>query len=462
MLDPVLLSKLSLDQQTEISHLAARIPETDVIELARLVAEEVYDRGLNVRALLKAVVLVGPLAVDHGKRIWHYNNGVWFPDGIDEVTNRISWIMDKRYKKDNVAQVISLTNAWKPKIEGSGPSHLINVRNGMLNWKTGELESHDSNYFSTYQLLVSWDPEATCPTIDAWFEESIDKRIHDLLWQVVGVVWHPGMGFQKIILLLGGGYNGKGTFLRLCQAALPRSATCSVDPKLLDRNRFASAEMFGKTANIVGDIYGGEIYDTSNIKKITGDDVIYAERKMGQPFKFLSECTNLWAGNTFPKSKDESLGWTRRWFIIEFTRMIKGKPNPELEPRMHLELEGALVKAVNGLRVAMAAGDFVSPLVPEHEVAFHEATLRSEVLFFNEKLDFSDVHKTPIPKSELMKAYETFCRSQELKAVSRTVFYKSLGKHGTPHIQEHWVSSVGNRRRGYIGLAFKIQPEPTE
>ena len=458
MLDPVLLSKLSLDQQNEISHLATRIPESDVIELARLVAEEVYDRSLNVRALLKAVELVGPLAVDHGKRIWHYNNGVWLSDGIDEVTNRISWIMDKRYKRDNVAQVVSLTNAWKPKVEGSGPSHLINVRNGMLNWKTGELESHDANYFSTVQLLVSWNPEATCPTIDAWFEESIDKGIHDLLWQVAGVVWHPGMGFQKIILLLGDGYNGKGTFLRLCQAALPRSATCSVDPKLLAGNRFASAEMFGKTANIVGDIYGGELYDTSNIKKITGDDVIHAERKMGHPFNFLSECTNLWAGNKFPESKDESLGWRRRWFIIPFTKEIKGKPNPDLEPRMHLELEGALVKAVNGLRIAMEAGDFVSKSIPEHDVEFYEKVLRSEILFFNEKLDFADSHKTPIANIELMRSYEIFCRSKGLKAVSRTAFYKSLEKHGTPHIQDRWISSGEYRGRGYMGLAFKAPP----
>jgi putative DNA primase/helicase len=458
MLDPALLSKLSLDQQNEISHLATRIPESDVIELARLVAEEVYDRSLNVRALLKAVELVGPLAVDHGKRIWHYNNGVWLSDGIDEVTNRISWIMDKRYKRDNVAQVASLTNAWKPKIEGSGPSHLINVRNGMLNWKTGELESHDANYFSTVQLLVSWNPDATCPTIDAWLEESIDKSIHDLLWQVAGVVWHPGMGFQKIILLLGDGYNGKGTFLRLCQAALPRSATCSVDPKLLAGNRFASAEMFGKTANIVGDIYGGELYDTSNIKKITGDDVIHAERKMGHPFNFLSECTNLWAGNKFPESKDESLGWKRRWFIIPFTKEIQGKPNPDLEPRMHLELEGALVKAVNGLRIAMEAGDFVSKSIPENDVEFYEKVLRSEILFFNEKLDFADSYETPIANIELMKSYEIFCRSRGLKAVSRTAFYKSLEKHGTPHVQVRWISSDEYRGRGYIGLAFKVPP----
>lgn len=462
MLDPVLLSKLTLNQQREISLLAARDASVNIEELARLITEEIYDRSLNVRALLNAVELAGPLAIDAGKKIWHYSNGVWFPDGIDEVTNRVAWMMDKRYRKDNVAQVVSLTNAWKPKIKGLGPSHLMNVRNGMLNWKTGELENHDANYFSTYQLLVSWNPNATCPTIDAWLEESIDGSIHDLLWQVVGVAWHPGMGFQKIILLLGDGYNGKGTFLRLCQAALPRSATCSVDPKLLADNRFASAEMFGKTANIVGDISREVLYDTSQIKKITGDDYIYAERKMGHPFEFLSECTNLWAGNSLPVSIDESLGWKRRWFIIEFTRMIKGKPNPELEPRMHLELEGALVKAVNGLRVAMAAGDFVSPLIPEHEVAFHEATHRSEVRFFNEKLDFSDKHKTPMQKSELMNSYEAFCRSRDLKAVSRTAFYKSLEKHGTPHIQDHWISSYEYRGRGYIGLAFKIQPEPPE
>ena len=460
MLDPVLLSKLSLDQQNEISHLATRIPESDVIELARLVAEEIYDRGLNVRALLKAVDLVGPLAIDAGKKIWHYNNGVWLPDGIDEVTNRVSWMMDRRYRKDNVQQVASLITARSPEIQGLGPSHLINVRNGMLNWKTGELENHDANYFSTYQLLVSWNPEATCPTIDAWFEESIDKRIHDLLWQVIGVVWHPAMGFQKIIFLLGDGYNGKGTFTRLCRAALPKSATCSVDPERMADNRFASAEMFGKTANIVGDIDHSSIRHTSEIKKITGDDEIYAERKMGQPFTFISQCTNLWAGNNFPGSNDESHGWTRRWMIIQFERKITGKPNAYLEPQMHLELEGALVKAVNALRRAMENGDFIRP-ESLNEGRYLERIMRiASTMYFKNALDFSSSYKNAIGKSELWESYRNYCLSNEFETLSRGDFYKSLERHGHPHIQGHWVTSPGKRERGYIGLSFRIQPEP--
>jgi P4 family phage/plasmid primase-like protien len=341
MIDPVHLSKLEADQVVRINHYRVHRPEVNVRRLAELIADEIFDRGLITTKLLEAVELLGPFAVDKGKRIWHFSDGVWVPSGEDDLTMRVVLCTGNRYRKDHVTQVASIIKARNPRINGLGPKNLINVRNGMLDWETLELFSHDPKYYSTYQVNAVWDPKSKCPVTDAWMESIFGTEIIKLLWQVMGVTIHPAMGFQKAIALIGGGLNGKGTFLRLCHALLPDSAICAIDPKVLTSNRFASAELFGKTANICGDIERFTFNSTAEFKKITGEDIINAERKNGHPFTFQSEATMLFSGNKMPASRDTSLGWFRRWLIIPMNRTIQGPPDRTLNERMKEELDGA-------------------------------------------------------------------------------------------------------------------------
>ena len=454
MIDPIVMSKLSLVQQKEILSIKMKNPEVDVNLLAKIISENLFEgRGLVVSELLRAVETLGPFAVDAGKKLWHFQSGVWRPNGIDELTQRVAFCTGTKYRKEHVAQVCSLLLARDPKIEGLGPRSLINVQNGMLDWRTEKLLPHDAKYFSTYQLQVRWEPSATCPTIINWLDKTIDSNLHSLIWQIIGVTWYPAMGFQQAIALIGGGKNGKGTLLRLCKAALPDSACCAVDPKKLSENRFSSAELFGKTANIVGDIERMTLNSTAEIKKITGEDPVSAERKMGQPFTFISQATNLFAGNRMPKSSDTSFGWFRRWLIVPLERTIQEAPDLDLEPKMHAELEGALVLAVRGLKQAMEQGGFDTPDLVKEASKNYEYSCSSAAYFINESIEFDSRHTTPISRSQLVDAYENFCRSRRLFVESRHRLYELIEDLGAAHIREKWLTRSGaSDERGFIGM----------
>ena len=170
MINPVHFSKLEADQVKRLNYYRAHRSEVNVTRLAELIADEIFDRGLITTKLLEAVELLGPFAVDKGKRIWHFSEGVWVPSGEDDLTMRVVLCTGNRYRKDHVTQVASIIKARNPRINGLGPKNLINVRNGMLDWETLELFSHDPKYYSTYQVNAVWDTKSKCPVTDAWME----------------------------------------------------------------------------------------------------------------------------------------------------------------------------------------------------------------------------------------------------------------------------------------------------
>ena len=458
MINPVSSSKLSLMQQKKISELRIRRSEIDTAYLVDMLADGIFNKGLVVETLLRATEMLGPFAVDRGKKIWYYSSGVWCPDGMDELTRRVLFCTGDKYRKEYVNQVVSLVQARKPQIVGLGPSKYLNLKNGMLDWSTQELVPHNPNFYSPIQLDISWNPEATCPEVDKWMASTFDSELHTLLWEIIGVCWYPGMGFQKMILLIGGGNNGKGTFLRLCSSALPDSAISAIDPKIISVNRFASAELFGKTLNVCGDIDRFTFNATGEIKRMTGDDSLYAERKNGQPFNFTNEATMLFSGNKIPQSRDVAHGWFRRWLIVPMTRRIQGPPDLDIESRLRAELEGVLVKAVKGLVHAKSNRGFSEPEASRKALENYEYSCNSSAFFINECIEFSADFRSPIGKNQLMDSYLEFCTERKLEIDSRSQFYSELEERGSDVIQDKWLtSSPGSRERGYTGVSFKAR-----
>lgn len=435
------------------------------LESAQVSNEELMDsmqrgfldnRGnLNLNTMIQALETISPLAVAGDTQLWYYKSGVWHSGGKNEVKRNLHHLLGERARPSHVNNVVEFLEARIPEIDGPGPEGFLNFKNGMLNWKTLELLPHNQNYYSTYQINQNWNPQAECPTIDGFLEAVADPQTVKLLWEVAGIAIYPRLGFHKAILLDGDGRNGKGTYLRLIEAVVPKSARSSLELQRIESDRFACAQLYGKVLNICGDIPETSLSDTSKFKMITGEDEISAEYKHRDIFTFTSQATLIFSANELPETNDGTKGFFSRLLLIPFDKMSldDGDIDRTLEPRMHLELEGFIVKAVMGMRDAKARGKFLPTERSEKALEVYKFAM-DNIRNFSE----SCLVKSPealVGRPEMYDHYRRFCEAQELRPSSPKAFYRKVQK-----LNEKWLipRQVAGGRQVFEGV--QVVPIP--
>lgn len=329
--------------------------------------------GLQVLRLTAAVDAMGPLATDYTGRVYQYADGVWVPDGERVVRSRVVALLGEQYRMLHASTVIDVVRSREPLLDDEQQdTDNLNLPNGLLRWREYRLEQHRPDVASTIRLPVRWNPEATCPNIERWIGQVFPADAREFVEEVIGYALFNGNPLHKAVLLFGRGRNGKGTFLRLLHALIGSRNISAVTPQSLDDNRFRAAELYGKVANLVGDVDPRIFKATETFKQVTGGDVITAERKHGQPFQFTCRALMFAAFNELPRSADTSEGFFSRWIVVPMMAYFPaGVADPSVEAKMHTpeELEGLLVLAVRGLNRVMARGRFEIPESVQAEMA---------------------------------------------------------------------------------------------
>lgn len=84
-------------------------------------------------------------------------------------------------------------------------------------------------------------------------------------------------------------------------------------------------------------------------KMLTGEDRISGEHKYGDSFTFNCWAVPVFSANKIPGSADVSVGYLRRWVILEFDRTFVGDPIISLSDQLIEELPGIVAKALTFL-----------------------------------------------------------------------------------------------------------------
>jgi putative DNA primase/helicase len=317
--------------------------------------------GLKAYAAANAVRELGPVRWGIDRTFWCYTDGVW--KSSDELIHaRICRVLGDDYRPGHGVTVRDVLRAELPRIEITPVSEYINVSNGMLEWNSSTVvdrHPHQELHLSTVQLPVTYRVSATCPAFDDFLAWAVAEDDIQRVWEIIGYLMMSGNPLQRAVLLTGGGGNGKGVLLEVIKRLLGEGNCTSVPLHDFADNRFVTAELFGKLANICGDIDATYIENTSRIKEITGEDTVMGERKGQDPFYFKPWCKMVFSANDIPASADSSRGWTRRFEIVHFpnTPLVNDRG---LKDRLttSASLAGIARKAILALRELMARGDF--------------------------------------------------------------------------------------------------------
>lgn len=232
----------------------------------------------------------------------------------------------------------------------------------LLDWRTGELKPWDPETNLTYVLPVEYDPNAKCPAWERRLAEWLpDEGSRKIMQEFVGYSLIPYMGFEKALMIVGEGANGKSLFLETIQGMLGYEVVGSINMRSLF-SRFGPAELLGKILNIVNEagseyLRGAHADDFKNL--VSGGRII-ADVKNKAPLTFNNTAKFIFASNHDVKTSDKSEGWLRRMLIVPFEQDFSKSPVPKYEIMSELRKEyaGIFNWALEGLRRLMQNKQF--------------------------------------------------------------------------------------------------------
>jgi len=208
----------------------------------------------------------------------------------------------------------------------------ICLKNGMLNLSTFEMASHSPDFLCTYSLPVSFDQdtEKRCSRWEKYLEETVQTAEPIAqLQEFAGYCLTKNTMYQKALFLLGPGEDGKSIFLNILKEMLGEENCAAVSFVDLE-NEFHRSSLYHKLINISTEI-GAQAIESPYFKAITGGDMINAALKHKNVFQFQPYCRLAFAGNSFPRIRDNSHGYFRRFLPVQFKRQFL-ESDPQRDP----------------------------------------------------------------------------------------------------------------------------------
>ena len=435
-------------------------PATSLSPATVSVPDVFFDHeGLKVQHLAAAVaerVTYGWGRID--QRFYTYTAGVWRA-GDDESCQQITHLLGDRYRhshRTNVLDVLRYTNHI-PVIDSTPAPRWINVPNGLIDWREQVLYPHSPDVLSVTQLPVEYDEDADCPEFRAFLASALPADCvtpteggPGFIWELIAYALYSGNPFHIAVLLFGTGRNGKGVFLHTLERLLGPANLSSVTLHDLIGNRFRAATLFGKLANIAGDLDAKWLDATAMFKAVTGGDSVQAEHKYGAAFDFTPWAVPIFSTNKAFGAADTSEGYFARWVVVPFPHSFVGREDRTLEARIGTtdELRGILRRAVAALPALMARGRLLEPpSVAEAKRAFIVAGDRVRA-WLDEDAVLDPEAWTP--RTPLFHSFSRYAEGGAGKPLSAQEFYNRLDQiAGLRATKRAGV-------RGYLGVSLTV------
>lgn len=356
-----------------------------------------------------------------------YNDGIYANGQKYIESEMIKHISNlNRAKRSEVLTYLDLLIG--DSIQPSG-AEFIAFRNGIYNIETDDFLQFSPEYVIMNKVNFDYVPDAYCEVTDRTLNKLAcgDKDIRMLLEEVIGYTFYRRNELRKAFILIGDKANGKSTYLDMIKTLLGDRNTAALDLKELG-DRFKTAELFGKLANIGDDIGDEFIPNPAIFKKLTSGDRLNAERKGQDPFDFNSYSKLLFSANNIPRIKDKSGAVINRLVIIPFNARFSAD-DPDYDPYIKYKLraqdsmEYLIQIGIKGLKRVLANSKFTTSVKVEKEIQEYEENNNPILLFFKEEPKMENE-----PTKDVYAKYNEFCLANSFTPMSNIEFSKQVKK----------------------------------
>ena len=374
------------------------------------------------------------IAQDKSRKLYIYNAGVYIPEGEEVIQWAYFRILERLnltslWKSKIAEEVIKLFKIKSAELPETPKLEYLNVKNGMINIQTFEIVEHDPKYLSTIQLPVVYRPECNCDNWDTFISEVFPEDAQQVPWELIAWLMVPCTTIQKVILFHGTGANGKSIFLEALQSFLGFDHVSSVPLHALEEDRFATARLIGKLANVCADLPDLKIKTTGMLKALTGFDRVTIEEKFRASYDAILPARLIFSANQLPKSNDNSEGFYRRMIIIPMEKTFEDVPANKRSIMAGLtnqyQLSGVLNKALKLVHKVLNSGLYISPKMKS--VLDNYRTLTDPMAKWLEAETLNNQYKTT-DKIDIFSSYENYCKISDIMPLSYPAFFATLKK----------------------------------
>jgi len=220
-----------------------------------------------------------------------------------------------------------ITNALKHVGRKNTPMELegvwIQYKDTLYNIENKEQKEATPKFFITNPIPYEMGESEDTPEIDKLFVSWVGEKHKQELYEIFAFAQAPKYFIHRIICLIGSGSNGKSTLLSLLRNYLDDDNVVSSSLDALMKVRFEGSKLYKKLVCLMGETNFGTLTQTDYIKGLSGEDKMRIEFKGKDGFDAVNNAKLILSTNSLPATNDKTVGFYRRWKIINFNNQFK-------------------------------------------------------------------------------------------------------------------------------------------
>lgn len=341
---------------------------------------------------------------------------------------------------------------------------LLNVLNGTIDLRTGELRPHRREDLLIKLAPVEYDAGARSEAWERFLSDATggDAELQTFLQRAAGYSLTGETDEEKLFFVHGPAASGKSTFLEALKGAFGDYAETADFETFLARQyvggpRNDVARLAGARLVVSIEVDEGKKLAEGLVKTLTGGDTVTARFMYREAFSFRPQMKLWLAANHAPKVKDDDEAMWRRILRVPFERVVpKEKRDPRVKATLRDPQQGGpaiLAWAVRGCLAWQREGLGIPPAIEQATQAYR---LDNDPLreFFASCCVFGPTKTVTI--AALNEEYETWCNDNRERPIKAREFNRRLEARGCRRDRD----SSGSKRIWIgIGLAYNKDPE---
>lgn len=324
----------------------------------------------------------------------------------------------------------------QPEVTEVDGETLINTRNGTLcvgHDGSIALKKFDPADWLTYQLPYDYNRDLKDTLFKKYLNRVLpDSESQNVLSEFIGTCLTPNTNplfkHEKMLMLLGGGANGKSVMAEIITALLASYVKHFSMDDIANPNGYALAELSGMRLNYATEFDGKIKPDL--MKKLASGEPVTARRIYGAPFMLRNYGRLMFNLNKMPHGVEHTHAFERRFLIIPFTQTISEQERDVTIAKniIENELPGVLNWVLDGLLRFIKNG-YTFSKCDAAKVALEEYKLDTDSVksYLNEReyVPAKDGGNFRVFK-EIYNDYKVYCEENGLKPVSNKEMIKRM------------------------------------